>query len=119
MASNPPPDHGNSAHVAPSPTARHWRRVRFPSGGGPGVPYVSLEGRMVGFDDGARHPALLLLHPNPAHGGTMDNKILRAIADAVYPLGMGSLRYNSRGVGTSGGTIQVESGSAAHTWVHG
>jgi alpha/beta superfamily hydrolase len=107
------------SHLTPSPTAGHWQRVRFPSSGGTGVLYVSLEGRVAGFSDGARHPALLLLHPNPAHGGTMDNKILRALADALYPLGVGSLRYNSRGVGASGGTIRVEEGVGELSWVHG
>ena len=81
---------------------------------------MTLVGRMAGFADGARHPAILLLHPNPAHGGTMDNKILRAIADALYPLGAGALRYNSRGVGGSGGEVFVagrHSGELA--WVEG
>src|SRR5436305_12846847 len=99
-----------------SPTSGKWVRVQFPSAG---EPSVTLEGRIAGFADGARHPAVLLLHPNPAHGGTMDNKILRALADALYPLGVGSLRYNSRGVGTSGGTIRVEEGVGELSWVHG
>ena len=105
--------HGRGQH---SPTTGRWQRVTFPSAGPDAVP---LEGRVAGFADGARHPAVLLLHPNPAHGGTMDNKLLRAIADAVYPAGTGALRYNSRGVGASGGAILVAAGSGAHAWVQG
>src|SRR4051812_36955557 len=103
-----------------SPTSGQWQRVQFPSAGGPGDPPVPLIGRMAGFDDHLRHPAVLLLHPNPAHGGTMDSKILRAIADTLYPLGVGSLRYNSRGVGGSGGEILVEPGTVGDmSWVRG
>ncbi len=103
-----------------SPTSGHWRRVQFSSAGGPGDPPVQLTGRIAGFDDDLRHPAVLLLHPNPAHGGTMDSKILRAVADTLYPLGVGSLRYNSRGVGGSGGEILVEPGTVGDmSWVRG
>src|SRR5947199_8458923 len=99
-----------------SPTSGHWQRVHFPAAD----PAVTLVGRVAGFDDGQRHPALLLLHPNPAHGGTMDNKILRAVADALYPAGVGSLRYNSRGVGGSSGEIFVEGQHSGElTWVEG
>ena len=66
-----------------------------------------LEGKTAGFADGERHPAVLLLHPNPAGGGTMDSKILRAVADAMYLHGVGALRYNSRGVGRSGGEFRL------------
>lgn len=76
-----------------------------------------LEGRIAGFADGAPHPAILLLHPNPAGGGSMDSKILRAVADAVYPLGVGALRYNSRGVGHSGGAYRMVPESKG--WVEG
>ena len=103
-----------------SPTTGRWTRVTFPSAGEPGDPPVRLDGRMAGFEDDLRHPAVLLLHPNPAHGGTMDSKILRAIADTVYPLGVGSLRYNSRGVGSSEGEILVEPGTTGDlSWVEG
>ena len=82
-------DYRSTARPQNSPTSGRWQRVHFPSAGGPGDPPVRLDGRIAGFDDGLRHPAVLLLHPNPAHGGTMDNKILRAVADTVYPLRRG------------------------------
>lgn len=113
-------DYRSTARSAHSPTSGQWQRVQFASAGGPGDPPVPLDGRVAGFDDDLRHPAVLLLHPNPAHGGTMDSKILRAVADTVYPLGVGSLRYNSRGVGGSGGEILVEPDTTGDlSWVEG
>jgi len=100
-----------------SPTAGHWRPVSFLSSDAAGEPPVLLEGKIAGFADGARHPALLLHHPNPAGGGTMDSKILRAIADALYVRGVGALRYNSRGVGRSGGEFRLVPESRG--WVEG
>jgi alpha/beta superfamily hydrolase len=76
-----------------------------------------LEGRLAGFADGARHPAIVLHHPNPSGGGTMDSKILRAVADALYGHGVGALRYNSRGVGRSGGQFRLVPESQG--WVEG
>jgi alpha/beta superfamily hydrolase len=78
---------------------------------------VLLEGKIAGFAEGARHPAVLLLHPTPAGGGTMDSKILRAVADAMYLHGVGALRYNSRGVGRSGGEFRLV--PEAKGWVEG
>ena len=100
-----------------SPTAGLWRPVHFPSSAAEGAPPVMLEGKIAGLHDGARHPAILLLHPNPVGGGSMDSKILRAVADALYPRGVGALRYNSRGVGHSGGDLRLVPESDG--WVEG
>jgi uncharacterized protein len=100
-----------------SPTTGLWRPALFPSSSAGGEPPVMLEGRIAGFADGVRHPAVLLHHPNPAGGGSMDSKILRAVADALYPLGVGALRYNSRGVGRSGGAYRTVPESKG--WVEG
>lgn len=100
-----------------SPTTGLWHPVGFPSSAARGDPPVMLEGKLAGFDDGRQHPVLLLHHPNPAGGGSMDSKILRAVADALYPLGVGALRYNSRGVGRSGGEYQLVPESRG--WVEG
>ena len=100
-----------------SPTAGLWQPVQFPSSAAGDEPPVLLKGKIAAFADGARHPAVLLHHPNPSGGGTMDNKILRAVADALYLRGAGALRYNSRGVGGSGGEYRLVPESRG--WVEG
>jgi alpha/beta superfamily hydrolase len=103
--------------AATSPTTGLWKPVHFPSSAAGGEPPVMLEGRIAGFDDGQPHPAILLHHPNPVGGGSMDSKILRAVADALYVRGVGALRYNSRGVGRSGGDLRLVPESQG--WVEG
>jgi hypothetical protein len=47
----------------------------------------------------------LVLHPNPAQGGTRDNKVVTTIARACVQQGLLALRPNFRGIGSSGGTF--------------
>lgn len=48
-------------------------------------------------------PLALILHPNPQHGGTMNNKITYALFQAFTARGFSTLRFNFRGVGRSQG----------------
>ena len=57
------------------------------------------------FTDGANHPGVVLLHANPAGGGNMDMRVMLAIESALAAAGVATLRYNSRGIGESTGTI--------------
>jgi uncharacterized protein len=45
----------------------------------------------------------VICHPHPLHGGTMDNKVVTAVARALASLGWRCLRFNFRGVGRSAG----------------
>ena len=47
----------------------------------------------------------LVLHPNPAQGGTRDNKVVTTIARACVQQGLVALRPNFRGIGSSGGVF--------------
>jgi alpha/beta superfamily hydrolase len=47
----------------------------------------------------------LILHPNPAQGGTRDNKVVTTIARACVQHGLLAIRPNFRGIGDSGGTF--------------
>lgn len=69
--------------------------VTFPSG------EVSLEGRLSVASAGA--PAVVVCHPHPSYGGSMDNNVVFAVRDAVAKVGLTSLLFNFRGVGRSGG----------------
>lgn len=57
------------------------------------------------LDEPAAAPGALLVvcHPHPLHGGTMDNKVVQTIARAGLQLGWRVLRFNYRGVGASAG----------------
>ncbi|MDP3082079.1 MAG: alpha/beta fold hydrolase [Rubrivivax sp.] len=46
---------------------------------------------------------VVLCHPHPQHGGTMDNKVVQTLARAFVQLGYRSWRFNFRGVGGSAG----------------
>jgi uncharacterized protein len=48
---------------------------------------------------------LVVCHPHPLHGGTMDNKVVTTLARSAHELGMPTLRFNFRGVGASAGSF--------------
>jgi uncharacterized protein len=46
---------------------------------------------------------VVLCHPHPQFGGTMNNKVVQTLARAFVQLGYASLRFNFRGIGASAG----------------
>lgn len=46
---------------------------------------------------------VVLCHPHPLQGGTMNAPLMKAISDAIADSGMSVLRFNFRGVGSSEG----------------
>lgn len=46
---------------------------------------------------------VVICHPHPQHGGTMDNKVVQTLARAFLGLAWCSVRFNYRGVGDSEG----------------
>jgi len=53
--------------------------------------------------DGEPRGWLVVCHPHPLHGGTLDNKVVQTVARAGLALGMSVLRFNFRGVAGSAG----------------
>ena len=47
---------------------------------------------------------VVLCHPHPQFGGTLDNKVVQTLARAFVQLGYTSVRFNFRGVGASQGS---------------
>ncbi|MFH2005194.1 MAG: alpha/beta fold hydrolase [bacterium] len=69
----------------------------------------ALEAR---YQPGAGARAIVLCHPHPQYGGSMDNNVVLAARDALGALGFGTLRFNFRGVGRSGGAQATGLGEA-------
>ncbi len=47
---------------------------------------------------------MVVCHPHPLHGGTMDNKVVTTLARTAHELSVPTIRFNYRGVGTSAGS---------------
>lgn len=47
---------------------------------------------------------VVVCHPHPLHGGTMDNKVVHTLARAMQEMGAPTLRFNFRGTGASAGS---------------
>lgn len=60
--------------------------------------------------EGERHGLLLVAHPHPLHGGTLDNKVVTTLAKAANEAGWVSVRPNFRGVGMSDGEYDAGKG---------
>lgn len=51
-----------------------------------------------------RRGTVVIAHPHPLFGGTMDNKVVQTVARAFVQCGWTAVRFNFRGVGASAGT---------------
>lgn len=76
---------------------------------------VTLEGR---FHPGAAGPGVLITHPHPLYGGSLDNNVVWTARRAFEARGWSVLAFNFRGVGRStgaygGGLKEVEDVAAA------
>jgi uncharacterized protein len=86
------------------------------------VSHGALEGLLrLPDDEGneqAARPAMVAVvcHPHPAHGGTMHNKVVFRIAQALGDLGFPALRFNFRGVGRSSGVYDEGIGEREDVW---
>jgi alpha/beta superfamily hydrolase len=60
---------------------------------------------MLGYDpDGSsKSPGVVICHPHPQMGGSMDNNVVYALFDEFAERGYVSLAFNFRGAGRSGG----------------
>jgi hypothetical protein len=67
---------------------------------GPGAPEPTLQ------------MAALVCHPHPQGGGTMHNKVVFRVAQALGDLGLPTLRFNYRGVGRSTGAYDAGRGES-------
>jgi uncharacterized protein len=80
-----------------------------------------LEGRYV-HGTSRTAPLALILHPQPQHGGTMNNKVVYSLFQAFARRGFSVLRFNFRGVGRSQGGFdhgqgELRDSAAALDWM--
>ena len=72
---------------------------------------LTLEGVLASPGDAAvRCPGVVLCHPHPLMGGTMDNAVVLAVSRSLLEHGISTLRFNFRGVGKSEGTYDEGEG---------
>jgi alpha/beta superfamily hydrolase len=55
----------------------------------------------------------IVCHPHPLYGGSMDNKVVTTLARALQECGIPTVRFNFRGVGSSGGSYDEGRGETA------
>jgi hypothetical protein len=93
------------------------QRVELP--GEAGVLEAVVE---VPRDAAAPAAFLVVCHPHPLHGGTMDNKVVTTLARTAHQFAVPSIRFNFRGVGASQGSFddgRGETQDALAAVVHG
>lgn len=73
------------------------RKVFFQSGA------LNLEGRLVSPRRAETGAGVVICHPHPLYGGSMDNNVVYAVSKALAEKGITSLCFNFRGVGRSEG----------------
>lgn len=74
--------------------------VTFPSEG------LILEGVWHPPEGEGPFPAVVVCHPHPLYGGSMDNGLVVHVCRALAESGIGALRFNFRGVGRSQGKLE-------------
>ena len=62
--------------------------------------------------EGSSRGIVVIAHPHPLFGGTMDNKVVQTLARAFVQCGWTALRFNFRGVGASQGTYDEGRGES-------
>ncbi len=78
-------------------------QVQFPG------PAGQLHGR-VHLPDNEPRGIAVVAHPLPIQGGTMDNKVVTTLTNALVTAGYATLRFNFRGVGDSEGVYDEGNG---------
>jgi alpha/beta superfamily hydrolase len=71
---------------------------------------ISLEGCLMSPDGKGPFPAVVVCHPDPRMGGSMDNPVVTALTEALTRSGYTTLRFDFRGVGNSEGRYGNKTG---------
>jgi alpha/beta superfamily hydrolase len=72
-------------------------RVSFPSDG------LVLKGVLAIPEGSGPFPVVIVCHPHPLYGGSMDNNVVNSLSETLTRASLASLKFNFRGVGGSQG----------------
>jgi alpha/beta superfamily hydrolase len=72
-------------------------RVSFSSGG------FVLEGILAVPEGAGPFPVVIVCHPHPLYGGSMDNNVVNSLSETLTQASLVSFKFNFRGVGGSQG----------------
>ena len=72
-------------------------RVSFSSGG------LFLEGILAIPEGAGPFPSVIVCHPHPLYGGSMDNNVVSSLSETLTQASLVSFKFNFRGVGGSQG----------------
>jgi alpha/beta superfamily hydrolase len=72
-------------------------RVSFLSGG------LVLEGILSIPEGAGPFPVVIVCHPHPLYGGSMDNNVINSLSETLTRASLASFKFNFRGVGGSEG----------------
>ena len=72
-------------------------RIIFPSAG------LSLEGILAVPEGSGPFPTVIVCHPHPLYGGSMDNNVVDSLSETLTQASLVSFKFNFRGVGGSQG----------------
>ena len=72
-------------------------KVSFPSG------ELFLEGILAIPEGAGPFPAVIVCHPHPLYGGSMDNNVVYSLSETLTQASLASFKFNFRGVGGSQG----------------
>ena len=64
---------------------------------------VALEGALLLPEGDGPFATVVICHPHPQHGGSMDSNVVAAAAGGLRARGLAAVLFNFRGVGGSGG----------------
>jgi uncharacterized protein len=68
---------------------------------------LCLEGLVYLPDVDGLLPGVVVCHPHPFYGGSMDNKVVDSICEALIAKSIIALKFNFRGVGGSEGQFRI------------
>ncbi len=83
------------------------RDVRIPAG------EISLQGKLGWSGRAAAGPGVLICHPHPQFGGSMENNVVWGLFNAFVERGYLTVAFNFRGVGSSGGRHEAGEGEVS------